>query len=492
MNILLIYPRYPVTFWSFQHVLKYVSKKAAFPPLGLLTVAAMLPEDWNCRLVDLNVQALKDKDLMWADYVMISAMLIQRESIHAVLKECRSFGKKVVAGGPFVNSMPEEYAYGIDHLILNEAESTLKPFLEDLRKGQPKKIYSASEFPELVQTPIPRWDLIDIRNYVTLSIQYSRGCPYDCEFCDITSLYGRRPRPKRAEQFIRELQAIYDRGWRGTIFIVDDNFIGNRKEVRQLLREVISWMRIHDYPFGFVTETSIHLADDDETIHLMTEAGFDSVFIGLETPNEESLLECSKNHNCRRDMVAAIKKLQSAGLQVLGGYIVGFDHDDETIFSKQIKFIQETGVVAAMVGLLNALPGTRLWQRLKKENRLEGNASGSNTELNFIPKMDREKLIEGYRMLVRTIYTPRNLYQRICNFLDHYKPHPYKRKGMSTAYKIAFLKSLFYNGVLGSGPSQWYYWKTLIKTVLQYPDSFPEAMALTIFGDHFRKIARGI
>ncbi|MEN6624219.1 MAG: radical SAM protein, partial [Smithella sp.] len=349
--------------------MKYISKKAAFPPLGLLTVASLLPKEWDIRLVDLNIEKLKQKDMEWADYVMISAMLIQKNSVDAILKECARMGKKVIAGGPLFTDKPEDYETSVDHLILNEAESTLPLFLSDLKNGSPRKIYRSGDFPSLQSTPLPRWDLVKIKYYANLMIQFSRGCPFNCEFCDVTSLFGHTPRLKSEDQFLQELQAIYNTGWRGTVFIVDDNFIGNKKAVKTMLPRVIEWMKGHEHPFEMLTETSINIVDDDELIHLMTQAGFTSIFIGLETPNEESLKECSKNQNRKRDITSAIKKLQAAGLQVFGGYIVGFDNDDESIFERQIKFIQETGVVTAMVGLLNALPNTKLWHRLKKENR---------------------------------------------------------------------------------------------------------------------------
>lgn len=492
MKILLVYPEYPVTFWSFDYVLKLVSKKAAYPPLGLLTVAALLPDHWDIRLVDLNVEKLKDTDLEWADYVMISAMFIQKNSVVDIVQRCRQLKKKVIAGGPLFNGAPEEYLDLVDHLILDEAELSLPPFLSDLKAGNLKKVYRAEAFPELHLTPVPRWKLIKAKKYATLMIQFSRGCPFDCEFCDITALYGRRPRLKSADQLIAELEAIYELGWRGNVFIVDDNFIGNKRKIKGILPRLIDWMKLHQYPFTFLTEASINLADDDELVDLMAEAGFDTVFIGLETPDEESLKECAKNQNRGRDMVAAIKKLQAAGIQVLGGYIVGFDNDDAGIFSRQIRFIQESGVVTAMVGLLNALPRTRLWQRLKAEDRLQVSTSGDNTDgtINFIPKMEKQMLISGYREIVRTIYSPRYYYHRVCSFLQHYKP---RRKRRVQPYEIkAFLKSIFYLGVLGNGASQWYYWKMLFRSILCHRQLLPDAMTLMIYGHHFRKVAKRI
>jgi len=495
IRILMVYPRYPATFWSFKHVLKYVSKKAAYPPLGLLTVAAMLPAGWELKVADLNVAALRERDLQWADYVMVSAMLVQKASADQVIERCRRLGKKVIAGGPLFNGLEHEYAAKADHLISNEAEITLPEFLADLRSGAPRKIYRTSKFPSLESTPPPRWDLINIGDYASMSLQYSRGCPYDCEFCDISATFGRRPRVKSPARFIGEMQAIYDRGWRGSLFIVDDNFIGNKKAIKELLPLVIRWMQEHDYPFSLFTEASIDLADDDELLNLVIDAGFNKVFIGLETPSEESLKGCSKTQNCRDDIPAQIRKLQSRGLQVMGGYIVGFDHDDEGIFSRQMRFIQETGVVTAMVGLLIALPNTRLWNRLKEENRLAFETVetvGNNTEaaVNFIPAMDRQKLIDGYRELVKTIYSPALYYERVCRFLECYRPA--RREKLRSPHIRALLKSLVYNGVFGNGASQLYYWKMFWKTVLFRPRAFPVAMTLMIFGEHFRKVAQKI
>jgi len=493
MKILMVYPRYPVTFWSFKYILKYVSKKAAFPPLGLLTVAAMLPRHWEVRLVDLNVRKLSDEDILWADYVMVSAMIVQEASVHEILARCQRLGKKVIAGGPLFAAMPEAYTELVEHLILGEAEATLPPFLEDLAAGCPRKLYTTEKFPSLEGTPVPRWDLIDVHSYATLMIQYSRGCPFDCEFCNVTAMFGHRPRTKSTAQFLTELEAIYAAGGRGSVFVVDDNFIGNRKAIKAMLPALIAWMQVHDHPFRLFTEASIDIADDDELLGLMVKAGFDSVFIGLETPNEDSLRECEKHQNRRRDMTAAIRKLQASGLQVFGGYIVGFDHDDESIFARQIRFIQETGVVTAMVGLLNAMPNTRLWRRLEAENRLERHPTGNNTDgsINFVPVMDRQKLLAGYRRIVKTIYSPRHYYQRVSAFLASYRPHP-QRQPLSWDRLTAFLWSIFYLGILGNGPSQWYYWKILFKSLVSYPRAFREVITLMIYGHHFRKVSKSI
>ena len=492
MRVLLVYPEYPVTFWSFKYVLKFLSKKAAYPPLGLLTVAGLLPRDWDLRLRDLNIEKIEDKDLQWADMVMVSAMLVQKQSALEILERCRQFEVRLVVGGPLFTGTPDEFMPLVDHLVLDEAEITLPRFLEDLAEGRLQKVYRAGSFPDLALTPVPRWDLANIEKYATLMVQCSRGCPFNCEFCDITNLFGRKPRVKSGDQLLGELEAIYELGWRGTVFIVDDNFIGNKKKIKEILPRLIDWMKERRRPFTFITEASVNLADDGELIDLMVEAGFVSVFIGLETPNVASLRECEKNQNVGCNLEEAIGTLQESGLQVFGGYIVGFDNDDESIFNRQINFIQQTGVVTAMVGLLHAIPNTRLWQRLKGEDRLLLSATGDNTDgtINFIPKMDMDRLMEGYREVVRTIYSPRNFYKRVSRFLERYQPR-HKRK-MGLAEFKAFLKTIFYLGMLGNGSSQWYFWKMLVKSSLFHRRSFTEAMTLMVYGHHFRKVAKKV
>ncbi len=492
MKVLLVNPKCTATFWSFKHAMRFASGKAACPPLGLLTIAGMLPREWDLRLVDMNLRKLRDRDIREADLVMVGAMMIQRDSAVEVLARCRKLGRKTVAGGPLFTSNPGDFSGLADYLVLNEAEITLPPFLEDLRNGRPQGIYASSDFADLAETPLPRWDLVNPRDYQTLMVQYSRGCPFNCEFCDITNLFGRVPRVKSPGQILHELDALYELGWKGQVFFVDDNFIGNRREVRKVLKELVTWAEARNHPFNFLTEASVNLADDDDLIDLMVRSGFDSVFVGLETPNEESLLECGKKQNCGRNLMDAIKKIQRSGMQVLGGYIVGFDSDDETIFSRQIKFIQESGVVTAMVGLLNAAPNTRLWNRLKSENRLLPGATGDNTDgtINFIPRMELDVLVEGYRNIVRTIYSPRRYYQRVSIFLEEYQPR--RRKRFTARELKGFLKSLFFLGVLGNGASQWYYWKMMIKAAIFYRESFAEAMTLMVYGYHFRRVARRV
>lgn len=451
MRILLIYPQNPDTFWSFKHVLPFVSKRSTFPPLGLLTIAAMLPVEWELKLVDLNVERLKDSDLLQADYVMLSAMLVHRDSVKRVIERCKSLGKPIIAGGPLFTTSYADFPE-IEHLVLGEAEGILPALVADLAAGTPQKFYSPPERPNITHGPVPRWDLINMRNYVAMAVQFSRGCPFDCEFCDIIVMNGRVPRTKIPSQLIAELESLRLRGWKDMVFVVDDNFIGDKRRTRELLKEMSAWRKRTGAGMGFLTEASVNLADDQELIALMVQAGFKKVFVGIETPSVESLQECHKLQNKGRDLVQAVKRLQRAGLEVMGGFIVGFDSDQVDIFKRQFEFIQRSGVVTAMVGLLQALPQTKLYQRLLSENRLETHSSGNNTEafVNFKTKLNREFLIEGYRDLMKRLYEPRTYYQRIRTFLETHQPSG-PRLHLSRGDIKAFLKSFWILGIWEKG-----------------------------------------
>jgi len=485
MNVLLTYPEFPVTFWSFKYALQFIRKRASVPPLGLLTVAALLPPEWPTRLVDLNVRKLTDEDLAWADMVFVSGMVVQQESAREVIARCKEAGTTVVAGGPLFASEPEQFE-GVDHFVLNEAELTLPPFLADLERGCAQHMYQTSEFPDIQQTPAPLWELLDLDRYATMCIQYSRGCPFDCEFCNVTALFGHKPRVKTAQQIITELDGLYDLGWRGQVFFVDDNLIGNKKRLKnELLPALIEWQ--DDKHIGFQTEVSINLADDEELMHLMVEAGFNTVFIGIETPDEDSLTECNKKQNRNRDLVEDVRRIQRMGLQVQGGFIVGFDSDTPSIFQRQIEFIQNSGIVTAMVGLLQAPPGTRLYQRLKDEGRLLDRMSGDNVDgtTNIIPKMKLDTLREGYRSIMEHIYAPQHYYQRIRTFLREYKP-PKVQAPIDFEYVCAFFRSVYRLGIVG--PERVHYWRLVFWTLFRRPTLFPLAIALSIYGHHFRKV----
>ncbi len=488
MKILLVYPQYPTTFWSFKYALKFISKKASLPPLGLLTVAAMLPAEWEQRLVDLNVRALSDADLRWADFVLLSAMSIQKESTDAVIDRCRKAGVKVIAGGPMFTAHPEEYGH-VDHLVLNEAEVTLPLFLRDLAAGAPQHLYSSPGWAELSATPVPRFDLLSTKNYASMNIQYSRGCPFDCDFCNITVLYGRAPRTKDTSQVLAELETLHRLGWKGSIFIVDDNFIGNKGKLKkEVLPAIIRWMEQRKHPFKLYTEVSINLADDEDLMQLMVRAGFDQVFVGIESPNEESLAECSKLQNRNRDLIANVRKIQHAGLEVQAGFIVGFDKDPDSIFERLTDFIQESGIVTAMVGLLNAPKGTKLHRRLEAEGRIVKTVTGDNTDfsINFVPKMSTETLVDGYRSILRTIYSPKHYYARVKKFLKEYRPAPTQSFRIRASHLQAVLLSVVRLGVIGRERFQ--YWKLIFWSLFRRPRLFPHAITFSIYGYHFRKV----
>ena len=486
MNVLLIYPKFPDTFWSFNHALKFIRKKAANPPLGLLTVAAMLPDEFHRRVIDINVEGLTDEDLAWADLAFIGAMAVQRDSAKQTIARCQAAGVKVIAGGPLFTAEPDAFEE-VDHLVLDEAELTLPCFLEDLKSGHLKKIYRAAGFCDLHQTPSPAWDLIDMKKYASMSIQFSRGCPFNCDFCNVTVLFGHRPRLKSAQQVTAELDRMYDSGWRGNIFFVDDNFIGNKQYLKtNLLPALIEW-RKDKKGCVFYTEASINLADDPQLLDLMVKAGFDSVFIGIESPDEDSLTECRKNQNKNRDLLQNVKIIQHSGLQVTGGFIIGFDSDTPSTFRRQIEFIQKSGIVTAMVGILNAPPGTRLFDRLYRENRVIGKVSGDNVDgtTNIIPKMGLPRLLEGYRSIMGHIYSPKHYYRRIKVFLKEFG-NSKANTPLDLQRFLAFFRSSVRLGFLGK--ERFHYWHLMIWTLIRKPRLLPLAITLAIYGYHFRKI----
>src|SRR4029078_8710336 len=378
MKILLVNPEFPETYWSFRYALPFEGKRSVFPPLGLLTVSGLLPRSCERRLVDMNVERLKDSQIEWADMFFITGMLAQKVSLHDTVKRCKEKGKLIVLGGPYVTSTIEELPYA-DHIFQGEAETTLPQFFIDLERGEAKRTYKAPERPPLSLAPVADFGLVNLKKYSEMSVQYSRVCPYSCEFCDIIKIYGRVPRTKSNQQMIAEFDALKELGWRGPLFIVDDNFIGNKKNVRLLMPDLVEWQKKNGYPFSLFTEASVSLADDDDLLDAMRDAGFRRVFLGIETPVEESLKEAQKSQN-RGNLLESVRKIQSRGMEVMAGFIVGFDNDPEDIFERQIEFIRESAITMAMVGMLNSLPDTQLWKRLEKEGRLLGaDATGNNT-----------------------------------------------------------------------------------------------------------------
>lgn len=490
VNILLCYPACPQSYWSFHYALKFIHKKATYPPLGLITIAAMLPDEWQKKLVDMNVSRLRDRDIAWADYVFISAMDIQRHSAEEVISRCQALGTKTVAGGPLFTCGYDQFPT-VTHILCGEGELTIPALLADIATGHPRHLYEAEGWASLSRTPAPLWNLVDLNEYASMNIQYSRGCPYDCEFCSVTTLFGHRPRCKSADQVCAELTALYDAGWRGSVFFVDDNFIGNKRKLKEeILPALIQWMEKRRHPFSFSTEASINLADDAELMAQMVRAGFTMVFIGIETTNEESLIECNKIQNKGRDLLRSVKQIQAAGMEVQGGFIVGFDNDNTSVFGSIIDFIQASGIVSAMVGLLNAPKGTRLYQRLTLEKRLVNDCTGDNTDLtiNFTPRMDRAHLLAGYRHIIDTIYSPREYCQRVMGFLREYHPPKPRFTKIRLRDIAAAFRSMVRLGIFTKGRR--YYWRTVLWSLFRKPLLLPYAIKYAIYGYHYHRVYR--
>lgn len=492
---LLVYPEIPGTYWSFKYSLPFTFKRSGFPPIGLLTVAAMLPADeFDVRLIDMNVTRLREKDIEECDIVLTSSMIIQKESLLKVIEMCKKKNKPVVAGGPYPTSCHKEIR-GVDHFILNEAEVTLPLFLEDFRKGTAKPVYTSDEKPDVTKTPIPRFELADLEAYQSMSLQYSRGCPFNCEFCDIVQLFGRVPRVKTPEQFISEMDALYGLGYRGSLFIVDDNFIGNKFEVKKLLAEIVRWQKERRHPFSLFTEASINLAEDEELMDLMVAAGFIMVFVGIESPVKASLQETNKSQNLKADPIDSVNRIIRKGIEVSAGFIIGFDSDPDDIAELQIEFIQRSGIPMAMVGLLTALPNTRLHRRLEKEGRLLAESSGNNTfelGMNFIPRMPHDRLVDSYKKVVERIYDPANYFKRSSDFLN-ISPNkfPYSagtaKIGHILTYAYAFIRSLILQTFSSYGV---HFLRFLARTLVRTPKQFVRAVKLAVLGYHFIRLTR--
>src|SRR3984893_5919457 len=485
MKVLLVNPEFPDTYWSFRHALPFEGKRCAFPPLGLLTVSALLPKSWEKRLIDLNVRRLKASDIEWADIVFATAMLVQKDSLREVVNRCKARGQRVGLGGPFVTTTIEELP-DADHIFLGEAETTLPEFVKDLERGEARRTYQAAEKPPLSVTPIPHFQLADLKRYSAMSVQDARGFPFNCEFCDIIEIYGRVPRTKSNQQMLAEFDALRDLGWRGTVFIVDDNFIGNKKNVRQLMPELAEWQERNGFPFSLLTEASVNLADDGDLLSIMQRAGFRRVFLGIETPVEESLKEAQKSQN-RGNLLDSVKKIQSYGMEVMGGFIVGFDNDPEDIFERQINFIRESAIPLAMVGLLNALPDTQLWKRLEREGRLMGtDASGNNTvcTYNFVTKMDPARLIAGYQSIMKTIYSPKEYYQRALDSMKRTYQKGSEPQHYDVVNSIASLMRIAVRlGVIDRERRE--FWRFLGRTVTKHHEKLAESLRLAAMGYHF-------
>ncbi len=493
-NALLVYPEHPPTYWGANFALEIVGIRAAFPPLGLITVAAMFPPEYELRLVDMNTGELEESDLEWADLVFTSTMLTQRVSLQKVIDRCNRASIPVIAGGPHPTTFHDEIN-GVSHFVLDEVEEIFPGFLADLENGQARAIYRERRKPDVSETPVPRFDLLDLRNYHSMGVQFSRGCPFDCEFCDITKLYGRVPRTKDPAQLVAEFDLLYRLGWRGQVFLVDDNFIGNKRDAMELLPALAEWQQSHGYPFTLSTEASVNMARMDTLMEAMVEAGFDTVFLGIESPNPAALIKTKKKQNTsRRDdnyLFNAVRKIQRTGMQVQGGFILGLDADDESVFDAQIDFIRDAGIPVAPIYLLTALRGTDMHDRLASEGRLlEVPLGTSAMALNFRTEMDAGTLIEGYKRVTTTLYDPtlENYLGRCLTLFEHLKPSPHLMKPRSS--NADFVEMMGVRSRLS--PEQVpAYTKFIASVARDYPRMMPMAVRLAALGYHFEKVTRG-
>jgi radical SAM superfamily enzyme YgiQ (UPF0313 family) len=483
MNVLLVYPRFPDTYWSFRYALSFQGKRAAQPPLGLMTIAALLPASWNKRLIDTNVERLKESDLAWANVVLLSGMLVQQHDLIAVVRRCRTLGLRTIVGGPIASSVPPA-ALEADCVVIGEAEELIVELARDLEADSVRPVYQADGYSSMERSPSPDLSLIRMNRYSTMTVQYSRGCPFNCEFCDIIEIYGRRPRTKSVAQVLAEFDQLYAAGWRGPVFIVDDNFIGNKVRVRRLLVAMAEWGKAHGYPFRFITEASLNLADDRELLQSMKNAGFTSVFVGIETPDEPSLIATQKLQNTRRNLLDSVALIQRHGIEVMGGFILGFDTDREDIFDRLVDFIEKAAIPVAMVGLLQAIPGTQLFRRLSREGRILHNGDGNNTgcELNYLPRMNAERLVAGYRSVLRRIYACDAYYERVREYLSRCRPR--YRPQISFGNIRALCLSILRQGIRGKARAS--YWRFLFSAATRHRHSFGAAMTLAVMGYHFQ------
>ena len=490
---LLVYPEHPPTYWGANYALEMVGIKAAFPPLGLLTIAAMFPPEYELRVADMNVAPLEDSDLEWADMVFTSTMIVQRVSLNTVIERCNRAGVPVIAGGPHPTTFHDEIP-GVDHFVLDEAEEIFPGFLRDLESGIAKTIYREPRKPDVTLTPVPRFDLIDLENYYSMGLQFSRGCPFDCEFCDITKLYGRVPRTKSPAQMVTEFDSLRKLGWKGPLFLVDDNFIGNKREAMKLLPVIAEWQKAHGYPFTLSTEASVNLAHMDELMDAMVEAGFDTVFLGIETPNPKALIKTKKPQNTSRKeenfLFNAVRKIQHKGMQVQGGFILGLDSDDEGVFDAQIEFIQQAGIPVAPIYLLTALRGTDMYERLRAENRLLDKEIGTNAmTLNFKPELDPGTLIDGYRRVTATLYDPtlENYFQRCLALFEHLKAVPHLRRPLGGNAVVVAAMRVRRQLSKDQIPA---FSRFLAQVSRDHPRMLTTALRLAALGYHFERVTR--
>ena len=489
MKTLLVHPEFPRTYWGMEYARLLSRRAALLPPLGLLTVAALLPSDWAVRLVDMSIEPLRDEDLRWADVVFVGAMQVQQVSFHEVIRRAHALGKTVVVGGAYPTTDPEA-SHAADCVVIGESEDLIAPLCHDLENGTLKSRYAAEQRPDVTRSPVPRFDLLRINAYQSIGVQFSRGCPFNCEFCDIIEVFGRVPRTKPAEQLLREFDAVYATGFHGMLFLVDDNFIGNKRAAKTMLPALAEWMNARNYPFDIYTEASINLAADDRLIGLMLQAGFSSVFVGIETPSQESLAETQKIQNLRLDLTQAVEKLTSKGLEVMAGFIVGFDADDAGIFDRQLAFIQNAPIPLAMVGILSALPGSQLWRRLEKEGRLVENWSGDNFgRANFKTRLPEGLLLDGYVKLLADLYNPDAYFARCLRVLQLWPSKLPSRFRFPFWYAIGtLLRTVWRQGV--RAPYRSAFWKFMGAVLWRTPRLVAKSISQAINGEHVIRFTR--
>jgi len=494
MRVLFIYPVFPSSFWSFDKTIELLGRKALLPPLGLATIAAMMPQEWEFKLVDRNVREITEAEWQWADMVMLSAMIVQQDDLREQIAEAKRRGKPVAIGGPYPTAFVNECeASGADYLVLDEGEVTVPMFLEAMARGEKTGIYRSDGVkPDITGTPIPRFDLLQLDQYSEMSVQFSRGCPFLCEFCDIIVLYGRKPRTKNPSQILAELQVLYDLGWRRSIFMVDDNFIGNKKNVKVMLNELLPWMQAHNYPFTFSTEASVDLAQDQELMDLMVQCNFGAVFLGVETPDTESLALTKKSQNNRDPLTESIAKISRSGIRIMAGFIIGFDNERKGAGQRIVEFVEETAIPTAAYSMLQALPDTGLWKRLITENRLlEGMGGDVNqtTLMNFVPTRPMEEIAREYVKGFWDLYDPKRYMKRT---LRHYmqlkhgkfpKKPSNNRKKLDKAGRNALLKIIYRQGVLRE--TRWLFWKQLVQMLRHNKKGIGSYLSTCAQAEHF-------
>ena len=489
MKICLIAPKNPESFWTFDRILPSLNKKCVFPNLSLPTVAGITPREHEVVLMDENVEEI-DFDVE-ADIIGLTGYVVHKRRIFELAAEFRRRGKFVVAGGPLASLCPEELRDKVDVVFVDEAEYTWPQFLQDYAAGQWHAEYRQDEKPSMHDSPLPRFDLLKIDQYRSMTIQFTRGCPFTCEFCDIIVMYGRRPRAKTVDQVMAEVRELHRLG-ATNIFVVDDNFIGNKKEAKQLLTAIVEWQRAHGYAIEFMTEVSLNVSQDDELLSLMRQANFTTIFIGIESPRTSSLEETKKNQNLRGNLLDSVHRIQRAGLEVMAGMIVGFDHDDAAIFEEQFRFIQDARIPVSMTGLLNALPKTPLYKRLKDAGRLAAESVGDQFVLtNIIPKgMSSAELYEGYKRLLQRLYSHRNYRRRVMQLILH-KGTQIETKVVSSRKDLGIFTRVLWTCILRASPRRaWLTLSLMGETLVRRPRSFRDAITLALIHKHLYEYMR--